>query len=245
MYFPESISMRGCIWDTEIRQSCTRIDYILRDMNTEDKNSVYDVFHGVFSRAYATSSDWPAPYTRVDTYAQHMDQAIPHLPLSHSGMREYTRSRGFRGVLSTQSNSPHLVRTILRMTGLEFRKKLTRILSECIKSYGDKLPLVVLQCPETWLFVESAHGIMQQCADGMYPSSGALVHLASILPSKADWCKLSEAMKFKIDSVEANTHLWCWFRLQHVFGDFISYSNVWTSGCMRVDNPVPRRVSTP
>lgn len=237
--------MRVNIWDTEIRHACSRIDHILRDMNTDETGRLYHVFQDVFRRAYSTSSDWPVPNTRVITCVPLNDETRSDVSPTHTAMRQYTRSRGCRGLLLTRQHSTHVVRTVLRMTGIEFREKITSILSECIQTYSDKLPYLVVQCPETWLFVESAHGILLQCTDGRCPSSGALVHLAALLPSKTEWCKLSEEMRFKVGSVEANTHLWCWFRLNFLFSDFISYANAWTSGVVCENGASVRCSSVP
>jgi hypothetical protein len=185
------------------------------------------------------------PKTRIYTYntAYNEDKFVAHTQLSH--MREYVRSRGFHGRLLTRPQSSHVVRTVLRITSTAFREKITTILSECIQTSGDKIPLVVLQCPQTRLFIESADRLLQQCDDGRCPNSSELVHLASLLPSKDKWCKLTDDMKFKIGSTEANTHLWCWFRLQYLLGAFVSYANVWVPGDTRRNDAECRRSSVP
>jgi hypothetical protein len=233
--------MRVNIWDIDTRE-CVKKEHITADIMTGCKKSrMYDIYYEIFCRAYSVSSDWPMPHTRVDTYVQHIDLSTYDASFfQHFSMRQYMPSRGMNGTLLTRPNSTHIVRTVMRMAGVGFREKITHILLECIQIYGDKLPLVVLECPQTWLFVESAHGLIAQCADGRFPASGDLVNLASLLPSKSEWCKLRDEMQFKIGSMEANTHLWCWFRLRHVFTDYIDYTNTWKSGVICTQNILGR-----
>lgn len=234
--------MRVNIWETDTRLSCMRMDYIMRDLNTDKTCPVSDIFYDTFRRAYSMTGDWPMPQTRVDTYVQDINQDTPNSYEPHLlAMREYIRSRGFHGNVLTRPNSSHIVRTVLRMTGVSFRETFTTVLSECILGYSDKVALVVLECPQTWLFVEAAIRLMEQCTDGRHPKSDAIMYLASLLPSKNDWCKLCDEMKLKIGSVEANTHLWCWFRLQHLFSDYVNYTQVWTSGGTRMQNSAFKR----
>jgi hypothetical protein len=237
--------MRQHIWEVDTRD-CLKKKLIILDMMTRCDNShVYDLSYDTFCRAYSVSSDWPMPHTRVDTYVQHIDQYTHDASFLHSlDMRQYVQSRGFNGTLLTRPNSTHVVCTLMRMAGVAYREKITRIMLECIQIYNEKIPLMVGKCPRTWLFVESAHGLITQCVDGRYPNSGELVDLASLLPSKNEWCTLRDEMKFKIGSIEANTHLWRWFRLQHLFSDYIDYTKVWTSGGDTNKNSVLKRATS-
>jgi hypothetical protein len=218
------------LWKVAIRVECMRMENFYHDMNADESHPVFDIFYASFRRAYSVSSDWPAPYTRVDTFTQHIDCDLVYL--SHERqleMRNHARSRGVRGGLLTLPNSSHVLRTILRITGVAYRGRITIIIKECIQIYADKIPFLVQKCPQTWLFVESAHGLLEQCADGRYPSSRAMVDLASLLPSKQEWMTLRDEMKFNIGSIEANTHMWCWFRLHYLFDDHVNYTKIWAS----------------
>ena len=214
-------------WELEIRYSSNRIDNLLRGMKAKDKANLYDVFYSVFCKAYALSDDWPSLYTRVDEFKYFLRADLVFDLVARTEMKVYTRSRGFRGLHLHRPEATHVVRTVLHMTSVRFREQITSILSECIQIYGDRLSLAVLKCPKTWLFIESAQGVLQQCTNGRIPSSGALMHLGMILPSKADWCELSHCLKLKIGSKEANSHKWCWYRLTYLFRDFVELSNAW------------------
>ena len=231
----------------DVRVACLNPHHISRDHyhNMRSKGAK-DIFFHTFCRAYVITDDWPMPSTRVDAYVQHIDQDTPNVFESTLlEMRDHVRhSYGSNGRILTMPNSSHVLRTILRMTGVEHRDKINGIISECIQIYSEKLPLMVVECPETWLFVEYAHGLLEQCADGKCINSGELIHLASLLPSKADWFKLRDGMKFKIGSAEANKHMWCWFRLKYVFSDFVRYSKIWKSGDKSHNNTAFERASS-
>jgi hypothetical protein len=188
------------------------------------------------------SSDWPMPQTRSDTFVQHVDLSYDPSFLQHFGIRNIPSC--LNGMVLTRPSSSHVIFNLMRMAGVVYREKIANILSEFIQVYGrgaqkmpadlaDKLPFAVLECPRTLLFVESARvfaaklfsedDIIAQCVGARFPASGDLLNLASLLPSKNEWCKLCDEMKFKIGSIEANKHLWFWFRLRLLFSDYIEY----------------------
>jgi hypothetical protein len=111
------------------------------------------------------------------------------------------------------------------MVGLQFRSDLTCCLAENVHLYGDALAVLVVECPQTWLFLESVRGILEECSRDECINSNDLIVVSRLLPSLEEWRGLGDRLGFNLGSKLAHVHSWRWYRMKSILSEYRIYAD--------------------
>jgi hypothetical protein len=126
----------------------------------------------------------------------------------------------------TKLTSSHVISHAFHMVGLQFRCSVRCCMAEHVRLYGNALASLVVECPQTWLFLESARGILEKCTGDQCLYTNDLIAVSRLVPSLEEWRGLGDRLGFTLGSKLAHDHSWRWYRMKSMLSEYKIYADL-------------------